>query len=295
MIMDCRLGLLNRAFVLAAIALAVPVGARAQLDTQAPVVAAVQAPAPTPMPIAEAAAPIREPAPARVAAPPVPPVEPLKARYQLRVMEGVLENAVQHGIQSVGTQMRLVTPDLIFFGSPARARGFRLEGYGTFFDVDVPTLRPSVAWSMRTLSQITPDMSRAIQSLRRVVESQGDAHARQESEQALRLIELQVRPIGQDGGATSGGDTAAHVEPARAYETEVKRALVDAILDYGGTISLGPDEWLIVAARANDAMGQDSLENVTVQLKMRAGDLHALRVGTLTREEAKQRVNITEF
>ena len=133
------------------------------------------------------------PPPTTVPPPAPPPVEPLKARYQLRVMEGVLENAVQHGIRSVGAQMRLVTPDLIFFGSPARARGFRLDGFGTFFDVDVPTLRPSVMWSVRTLSQMTPDMSRALQSLRRVVESQGDARARHESEQALRLIETQVK------------------------------------------------------------------------------------------------------
>jgi hypothetical protein len=230
-----------------------------------------------------------------LAAPPSP-VEPLKARYQLRVMEGVLENAVQHGIRSVGAQMRLVTPDLIFFGSPARARGFRLEGFGTFFDVDVPTLRPSVAWSVRTLSQMTPDTSRALQSLRRVVESQGDARARHESEQALRLIELQVSPLATEGTSSSpGGPGGGHVEPAAAYETEVKRALVEAILDYGNTISLGPEDWLAVAARANDTMGQDALDSVTVLLKIKGGDLHLFRLGSLSRDEARQRVSISEF
>jgi hypothetical protein len=252
-----------------------------------PVAAAAQSPAPPP--------PADVPPPSPPPPPPPPPVEPLKARYQLRVMEGVLENAVQHGIRSVGAQMRLVTPDLIFFGSPARARGFRLEGFGTFFDVDVPTLRPSVAWSMRTLSQLTPDMSRAIQSLRRVVESQADARARRESEQALRLIELQVGPLGGEGTGASGTVAGGHVEPAAAYENEVKRALVEAMLDYGNTISLGQEDWLAVAARANDTMGQDALDSITVLLKIRGSDLQALRLGTLSREEARQRVSVTEF
>jgi hypothetical protein len=211
-------------------------------------------------------------------------------------MEGVLENAVQHGARSVGAQMRLVSPDLIFFGSPARARGFRLDGYGVFFDVDVPTLRPSVAWSVRTLSQMNPEMPKAIQSLRRIVESQGDPRARREAEVALKLVELQVGPMtdmeGDPGGAP--GQVAA-ADPAIAYENEVKRSLVDAMLDYGNTITLGGDDWLAVAARANDAMGQDGADAVTVLLKLRARDLQAWRLGQVSRDEARAKVVIQEF
>jgi hypothetical protein len=283
--------LLNRVAVVAIAALATAGMASAQVEPapQAPSPAAAVSQAVVPLPSADVPPPAPPP-------PPPPQVEPLKARYQLRVMEGVLENAVQHGIRSVGAQMRLVTPDLIFFGSPARARGFRLEGFGTFFDVDVPTLRPSVTWSVRTLSQMTPDTSRALQSLRRVVESQGDARARRESEQALRLIELQVGPLAAEGTTTSSGVTGGErVEPALAYETEVKRALVEAMLDYGNTISLGQDDWLAVAARANESMGQDALDNITVLLKIKGSDLQALRRGSLSRDEARQRISITEF
>jgi hypothetical protein len=291
---------LNPVAVALVAALATVAGASAQdVPPPAPASATPAPPARAVTPTAPQAVPTvpsgDESRPPVLAAPPSP-VEPLKARYQLRVMEGVLENAVQHGIRSVGAQMRLVTPDLIFFGSPARARGFRLEGFGTFFDVDVPTLRPSVAWSVRTLSQMTPDTSRALQSLRRVVESQGDARARHESEQALRLIELQVSPLATEGTSSSpGGPGGGHVEPAAAYETEVKRALVEAILDYGNTISLGPEDWLAVAARANDTMGQDALDSVTVLLKIKGGDLHLFRLGSLSRDEARQRVSISEF
>ena len=61
------------------------------------------------------------------------------------------------------------------------------------------------------------------------------------------------------------------------------------MLDYGNTISLAEGDWLSVAARANDAMGQDAVDNVTVLLRIRGSDLHALRVGSLSRDEARRR------
>jgi hypothetical protein len=285
-----RLVLLTRVALAVAVVAAAAAPAGAQVDSPAA--------APTPTSNAEIARapqgtePLGPPAGQVPAAPKA--VEPLKARYQLRVMEGVLESAVQHGIRSVGAQMRLVTPDLIFFGNPARARGFRLEGYGTFFDVDVPTLRPSVAWSVRTLSQMSPDTTRALASLRRIVASQGDERSRKEAEQALKLVELQVGPMGE--ASPAGGEPGnPAIDPPAIYEAEVKRALIDAMLDYGNTISLAEGDWLSVAARANDAMNQDAIDNVTVLLRIRGGDLHALRLGTLSREEARQRVNVTEY
>ena len=283
---------LNRFVIAAALPLAFAATAGAQVESPPAETVASQPPAASPQVV------VPDPAqhaggPRAVAAQPVPVAEPLKARYQLRVMEGVLENAVQHGIRSVGAQMRLVTPDLIFFGNPARARGFRLDGYGTFFDVDVPTLRPSVAWSVRTLSQMGPDTSRALASLRRIVASQGDERARKEAEQALRLVELQVGPVGEMPAA--GPEQNPALDPPAVYEAEVKRALIDAMLDYGNTISLAEGDWLSVAARANDAMGQDAVDNVTVLLRIRGSDLHALRVGSLSRDEARQRVSVTEF
>lgn len=227
----------------------------------------------------------------------------LRARYQLRVMEGVLENAVQHGIRSVADRMRLVSPEIVFFGSPARARGFRLDGYGVFFDVEVPTLRPSVVWSMRQLSQMTPELSRALQALRRLVAAQGDPRTRSEVEQALRLVELRVDPLIGASSATGGAvaesertPQSAPADPRDAYEREVTAAVVEAILDYGGTIGLQPEDWLAVAMRGNDAaLGQDDIDAVTVLLRVRGRDLEGLRTGALTREQVRQRVSVSEF
>ncbi len=224
----------------------------------------------------------------------------LRSRYLLRNMEDVLENAVQHGIRTVAAQMRLVSPDVIFFGAPSRARGFRLDGYGVFFGVDVPTLRPSVTWSVRQLAQAAPEVSRAIQSLRRAVASTDDAGTRREAEQALRLVELQVGPLDQPAAAAPSGDATRPAppiarDPAEAYEREVMRALTEAVLDYGPTLALGPDDWLGVAAAANDAGLGESPDSVTVFIRIRGRDLEALRTGAITRDEARQRIVRTEF
>jgi hypothetical protein len=227
-------------------------------------------------------------------------------RYQIRVMEGVLESAVQHGAQVVTAQIRRVSPDFVAFSGPARARGYRLDGYGTFFSVDVPAVRRSVIWSVRTLNQSGLDMSRALESLRRAVETQSDARAKREMEQALRLVELQVGPAARDEDAPGAaspregageGAGAAVRDPGEAYESEVKSALTDAMLDYGPPLGIAADDWLTVAARDNDdrLAGGELSDTVTITLQLRGRDLVAFRAGQITRDEARTRVEVREF
>lgn len=273
-----------------------------------------QEPSP-PTPVTEIAAVPAPPSPAAVPT-------PAQARYQIRVMEGVLENAVQHGAQIVTTQMRQISPDLMVFSGPARARGYRLDGYGVFFSIDVPAVRRSVTWSFRTLNQGSHDLVRALQALRRNVQSQGDARTRAELEHALRLVELQVGPVtpgpvmpGTQQGASMSSTVPAGTQaeldrvetaeaapvavrdPDAAYEAEVKNALTDAMLDYGPPLSIGPDEWLTVAARdTEDRLVATELgETVTIVLRIRGGDLSDYRAGRLTRDEARGRVEVREF
>ena len=232
------------------------------------------------------------------------------SRYQLRVMEGVLESAVQHGAQVVAVQLRRVSPDLVAFSGPARARGYRLDGYGVFFSVDVPAVRRSVVWSMRTLERSGLDMSSALQSLRRAIETQNDLRTKRELEQALQLVELRVGPVGtgpqaQAGGAPPGDAAAASAvveapaatrDPGEAYEREVTAALVDAMVDYSLPLTIGPDEWLTVAARDNDdwLLAGELSDTVTITLRLRGSDLASYRAGRLTRDEARQRVEVRE-
>ena len=78
--------------------------------------------------------------------------EAMKSRSNLSIMEGVLERAVILGANNLNQRVRAVTPqDVLLLTGEARVRGFRLHGYGLFFDVEVPVLRQSVAWSLQAL------------------------------------------------------------------------------------------------------------------------------------------------
>ena len=45
------------------------------------------------------------------------------------------------------------------------------------------------------------------------------------------------------------------MRPREIYQTEITNALVNAILDYKGSIGVGANEWLTVAARESVSIG----------------------------------------
>lgn len=242
----------------------------------------------------------------------------LRIRFQLGVMERILEQAVQLGAQKTGLQMQSLVPNMALFTGPARARGFKLEGYGMFFDVEVPALRRSVTWSFRTLNQPDPSLSGALKSLRDHIQSIGNRPERAALEGALRALELQVGVAPGPGptnaaltaagaaGTVAQGAPVASPAPAGAgrrdelgdsYTDEVKTALIDAMLEHSGPMGIGPDEWLTVAARDNEERlaPSDMYEVVTIVLRIKGSDLAAFRAERLTREEARNRVEAREF
>jgi hypothetical protein len=87
------------------------------------------------------------------------PPDPRQAHYQIGVMERVLEGAVEHGASTLRDRLQAVFPDapaqLLILDNP-RVRGFRLEGYGMFFDVEVPSLNGTLTWTLRTLDPPGP-------------------------------------------------------------------------------------------------------------------------------------------
>ena len=237
----------------------------------------------------------------------------LRLRYEIRVMERVLEQAVQHGVQVVDQQMQSLIPMMLFTG-PARARGFKLDGYGFFFDVEVPPIRRSMAWSFHMLGQLDLGVSNALQELRQHLRTVGDP-SRGSLEQALRRLEMQIGPTpvsaGSDGRAAgrdtqgagprgSANWTAAAVvtaDPVEVYASEVERAIIDAMLNHSNSLGIGSEEWLTVAAR--DTQGwlasSDLFEAVAVTLRLRGRDLAAFWGGELTREEMTRRVEVQGF
>ncbi|MDP1569879.1 MAG: hypothetical protein Q8L86_07740 [Vicinamibacterales bacterium] len=276
------------------------------------------------------AAPIgAQPAPAGAAA----PVDRMALRHQIYVMEGALARAVAFGAQRLNHELRTVAPGMLMLAGDANARGFHLEGYGVFFDVEVPVLRESMMWSLRTmLEQDDEALREALGQLKQFVQAQQPRDPRQRAalDSALRRLELQVQPamplpargaasgpgtVSAAGVLTEGASVPPPVEaapaappvdrvwiedPGRAYTESVQRALVDAMIDYSAPMAVSPDEWLTVAARDNERRDrlapQDPYEEVlTIILRVRGSDLAAYRAGKIDRDEVRRRVSAQTF
>ena len=82
-----------------------------------------------------------------------------ESRYQMLVMERVLEDAVEHGASLWRDRLQVVLPAQTMLLDNARVIGYRLDDYGIFFNVDVPSLETTRTWacgrSTRTISGST--------------------------------------------------------------------------------------------------------------------------------------------
>jgi hypothetical protein len=245
-----------------------------------------------------------------------------RARFQIAAMESVLERAVQLGARRLSQQVQTISPDSLMIAGAARARGFQLEGYGVFFDVDVPALRRSVAWSFRQLGRTDGGIEATMTSLKRSLGQVNDPALRREMEADIQRLSRLVGPVPLPPGAMapvpgqpqavsasaaapqaspipglSAQQAALLDDPGLAYTNEVKVALVDVMLDYGTPIPIAEDEWLTVAARDDNSRlgGVESYDNSTVMLRIRGADLAAFRAGTLSRADAIARVEVREY
>ena len=244
-----------------------------------------------------------------------------QSRYQIGQMERVLEGAVEHGVSNIRDRLQEVGPTELLLSDNARARGFRLDGYGVFFDVIVPSLDTTVLWSIRTLDQNDLGLESALKALQNHIRSSGDV----DLEQALRRIELQMNPLLLARAASpappppgarnaTGSVSAASVDttrtaaqappdpifsnPGEVYRAEVTRALMDALLDHSGSLGVAPGEWLTIAARRNDErprLAAADNDARTVIIRLQGADLAAFMARQIPREEALKRVEVRVF
>ena len=139
------------------------------------------------------------------------PVGPTQTHYQIAVMERVLEGAVEHGAALVRDRLQAIAPDapaqMLILDNP-RVRGFRLDGYGVFFDVEVPSLNGTLTWSLRTLDQNDLGLQSALNLLKTRLDS-SDVDV----QQALRRVELQVGPTKVSTSAPAPAPSVAPLRP----------------------------------------------------------------------------------
>lgn len=251
-------------------------------------------------------------------------------RYQIATMERVLEGAVEHGAKVTRDRLQAIVPAEMLLSDNARVRGYRLDGYGLFFDVAVPMLEGSLTWSFRTLDQNNLGLESALTALRSLVEKSGDTNF----EQALKRVELQVAPVSLSApapslvadartltgsaavapsdpppasapagrpGSTAAAPAAADAildDPVEAFRAEIRDALMDAMLDHGAALRLAPADLLTIAARGSDdrsMLGPLNNDAQTIMITVRGTDLTAYLSGQIGRDEARQRMTVRVF
>jgi hypothetical protein len=229
-------------------------------------------------------------------------------RDQLRLVEGVLVGAVKNGAAQLSRQWQAKNPNLVLLTGTAQARGFLLDGYGAFFDVEIPGVSQSVAWSLVTMERDLA-VGNALRALQQMVQAISDPAVRRDLSQALARIELQVTPSPSPGFfpgdrtvraadlPENPGQLPELIGPDDQYTAAVKSTLVDAMIEHGHAVGVGPDEWLTVAARDAEGptMPGEIYNAVTIVLSIRGRDLAAFREGRLTRDEARKAVVVREF
>src|SRR5262245_44533884 len=92
-------------------------------------------------------------------------MDQVKGRQRISMMEGVLERAVSNGADNMVRQMKAVMGDAPMLTGVPEVRGFRLDGYGVFFDVEVPALRLPVTWPLRYILRDARDHQQAVTEL----------------------------------------------------------------------------------------------------------------------------------
>jgi hypothetical protein len=198
---------------------------------------------------------------------------------KIAIMEAALAGSVKAGAQEVAREVQSSTPGAMLFTGQARARGFTLDGYGVFFHVEIPALDLSVMWTAQMIER------GALRRAESQPEAQPQATTRQDAtgdisaaaEQALR--------------------SATADDPGQKWRDAVKRALIDAMLDYSKPMDLQPEEWLTVAARGSDSafLPGEIYQQTTLLLRVKGSDLADFLANRLTRDEVRLKVEVRQF
>jgi len=193
---------------------------------------------------------------------PTPPTAAqMQARQQIAAFEAALENAVRYGTQMLDQRLQQSSAaNMVMLAGMPRARGFRLDDYGVMFDVEFPSMRRSMVWSLQELER-------------------------------TNTANAALRSTAQPGSG---------VQPREIYQSEITDALLNVILDYPGALGIGPGEWLTVAARETVVdrrfvNGGVIEAPMTVILRMKGSDLQGLREHKLSRDEVLTKVDVRHY
>ena len=231
--------------------------------TQAPPATAPQTPA-TPVGQTQTAVPTAPPAAAVPVVPaPLTLQELRERRNAIYLMEGLLIKAVGLAARDTADEIRRIEPALsMFTTAPVKAHGTYLEDYGVFFEVEIPSVVPSVAALYETLARDRIN---------------------------------RTRPSAAQPTALAGAPSEPVMDPDAHYVESVKQQLITVIVMHSNSLELRAHEWLTVAARdGSEAPGQIGQPS-TMTLRVKGGDLADFFAQRISREEVRKRVQVRGF
>ena len=223
--------------------------------------------------------------------------EAQKRRNHVRIMEGVLVQAVRLGAEEVSKELARFEPTgvTVLSGMP-RARGFVLDGHGIFFDVEIPDMNQSVVWSVMVV-QRERQVGNALDTLRTALKGLPDSPSMQQAQLALAAVEKSVGPVPpRMANALTPGQVSATAavmpDPNVLYTETVKEKLVEVMLDHSLQMNLGADEWLTVAARDSEGpLSPAGLSDaITITLRVKGSDLSIYQSDPTRRNEIREKV-----
>jgi hypothetical protein len=242
--------------------------------------------------------------------------EQVRARQPIVTMETVLGNAVQTGAQNVILEVRSVIPAYSPRIVQARVSGVRLDGYGVLFHVDVPMLPLPFLWDAMVLDMQTRNALMRIQQLRTQASNLPSGPERErllnQANQLQQELTLGNLRVAQPARGTVAASSLVSVEverstpvepsvvedPAAAYTRAIKSALIDAMLNNSQALGLKADEWLTIVARdgvpTNPQSPGDAIDASIQVMKVKGSTLAAFQARTISIEEARKQVEITE-
>ncbi len=226
-------------------------------------------------------------------------------RREISFMEGILERAVVEGIRGAQGEMPELMSGPWMMASPPRARGFKIDGYGVFFEVEVPSLPASITWSLEVVNRGNDAaIARELDRLRMLIGTVSDAKVQAQLASAVNDLQQHVP------GAAALSDPSMRVvngkvenaapmrtppppSPGEVYTRQVKNALVSVILQQGVNLQIGADEWFTVAAcdsQGSTRIAPGEPDLMTLYLSIKGKDLAALKARQITAEEAARRI-----
>ncbi len=217
------------------------------------------------------------------------PVQPgpdqMRRHEQISLFEGTLVGAVNKAAHVVAKDVQSHTSNANFFTGDASAKGFILDGYGVFVYVEIPTLDLTLSIMIDQLDKQQQQQQQQQRAEPGPVSNNPDGKVEPKVEPKVSLP------------STARDALQAVMDTGQKYRNEVKLALTDAMLDFTKNLELKPDEWLSVAARGSDGAltpGQ-IYQLTTVVLRVKGSDLADYLAGRLTKEEARQKVEVRQF